>query len=244
LQPILTNTQLKKMPKKIRRFYENQNQRLDDWLEVNAIVKALADDILESFDPRDDNGDGVAEGGGGLQDTEGCVEPFLPEEEQEKRRIARRNAKWAININVVANIILLIAKAVAALYSSSLSLIASLVDSALDLLCTGIVFTTNKLVQWHLGSLRRKFPVGRRRLEPLGILVFSIIMIISFVQILQESVERLMSNNHDAATLPPVAIGAMAATIGLKGFLWFGCIRIKTTQVQALAQGRQSSYVL
>jgi len=225
------------MPKRVRQFYENQNQRLDDWLEVNAIVKALADDILESFDPRDDNGDGVAEGGGGLQDTEGCVEPFLPKEEQEKRRIARRNAKWAINLNIIANIILLIAKGVAALYSSSLSLIASLVDSTLDLLCIGIVFATNKLVQWRLDSLRRKFPVGRRRLEPLGILVFSIIMIISFVQILQESVVRLMSNDHNTATLPPVAIGAMAATIGLKGILWFGCIRVKTTQVQALAQG-------
>lgn len=235
--------ELKKMPKRVRRFYENQNQRLDDWLEVNAIVKALADDILESFDPRDDNGDGVAEGGGGLQDTEGCVEPFLPEEEQEKRRIARRNAKWAININIIANIILLIAKGVAALYSSSLSLIASLVDSMLDLLCIGIVFSTNKLVQWRLDSLRRKFPVGRRRLEPLGILVFSIIMIISFVQILQESVERLMSNDHNTATLPPVAIGAMAATIGLKGILWFGCIRVKTTQVQALAQDCQTDVV-
>ena len=132
-------------------------------MEVNAIVKALSDDILESFDPRDDNGDGIAEGGGALMDTRGCIEPFLPDEEQEKRRVARRNAKWAININVVANIILLIAKSVAAFYSSSLSLIASLADSALDLLCTAIVFTTHKLVEWHLSKLRRKFPVGRRR---------------------------------------------------------------------------------
>lgn len=211
---------------------------MDDWLEVNAIVKALSDDILESFDPRDDNGDGIAEGGGGLQDTQGCIEPFLPDEEQEKRRVGRRNAKWAININVIANILLLIAKGIAAGYSSSLSLIASLVDSALDLLCTVIVYTTHKLVRWHLSQLRRKFPVGRRRLEPLGILVFSVIMIISFVQILQESAGKLLSKGpHEPATLPPVAIGAMAATIGLKGIIWFGCIRIKTTQVQALAQG-------
>lgn len=212
--------------KKTRQFYELQNRRLDDWLEVDAIVKALSDDILESFDPRDDNGDGVFEGGGGLQDTQGCVEPFLPDEEREKRRIGRRNAKWAININVIANIILLVAKGIASFYSSSLSLIASLVDSALDLLCTGIVFSTSKLVQWRIQSLKRKFPVGRRRLEPLGILVFSIIMIISFIQILQESVTKLLSKGpHEAATLPPIAIGSMAATIGLKGFIWIGCAR-------------------
>ncbi len=166
------------------------------------------------------------------------MEPFLPESEQEKRRVARRNAKWAININVIANIILLIAKTIAATRSSSLSLIASLADSALDLLCTAIVFTTHKLVEWRISKLRKKFPVGRRRLEPLGILVFSVIMIISFVQILQESVQKLISEGpHEATQLPPVAIGALAATIGLKGILWFGCIRIKTTQVQALAQG-------
>jgi hypothetical protein len=108
-------------------------------MEVNAVLKALSNDILEIFDPRDDNGDGIAEGGGALHDTQGCVEPFLPDEEQERRRVARQNAKWAININVVANIILLIAKSVAAFYSSSLSLIASLADSALHLLCMAIV---------------------------------------------------------------------------------------------------------
>lgn len=170
---MIVNFQVKKISnKKVRQFYQTQNKKLNDWLEVNAIVKAISDDILESFDPRDDNGDGIAEGGGALQDTARCVEPSLPQE-QEKIWIGRRNAKWAININVVANIILLIAKAVATFYSSSLSLIASLADSALDLLCTAIVFTTHKLVERHLSKLRRKFPVGRRRLELLGILVFS-----------------------------------------------------------------------
>ena len=201
-------------------------------------MRALADDIIESFDPRDHDNDGIAEGGGALQDTEGYVEPFLPSSEQEKRRRGRRDARWAININVMANVILLVAKCIAAYYSSSLSLLASLVDSALDLLCTVIVFTTNKLVEMRIRSLRRKFPVGRRRLEPIGILVFSVIMVISFLQILQESIEKLTAEgSHKAVTLPPVAVGAMAGTIGLKGLIWVGCARIRTTQVQALAQG-------
>jgi divalent metal cation (Fe/Co/Zn/Cd) transporter len=79
--------------------------------------------------------------------------------------------------------------------------------------------------------------VGRKRLEPLGILVFSIIMILSFLQILQESVQKILPGGEKKATeLPPVAVGAMLATIILKGIIWFGCIPIKTTQVQALAQ--------
>jgi cation diffusion facilitator family transporter len=140
-------------------------------------------------------------------------------------------------INVVVNILLLAAKGVAALWSNSLSLIASLVDSALDLLCTIIIWTTNRIVGWRLTKLKKKFPVGRRRLEPIGILVFSIIMVISFMQILKESVEKLLpSGDHKIAELPPAAIFAMVATIVVKGTIWFGCARVKTTQVQALAQ--------
>lgn len=224
--------------KKVRAFYEEQNERLDDILEVDTVVMAIADDVLESMNPQDLDNDGVAESGGPLRGTSGNIEPFLPDEEREKRRKGRRNAKWAINVNVVANILLLAAKCAAAGYSSSLSLVASLADSALDLLCTLIVWSTNKLVQWRLTKLKAKFPVGRKRLEPLGILVFSIIMIVSFLQILKESVEQLLPGEGEAAALPAVAIGALAATVGVKGIIWFGCIRIKTTQVQALAQGR------
>jgi divalent metal cation (Fe/Co/Zn/Cd) transporter len=92
-------------------------------------------------------------------------------------------------------------------------------------------------VGWRLQSLRKKFPIGRRRLEPIGILVFSIIMVISFLQILQESVKKLLpSGEHNVAELPPAAIFAMVSTIVVKGTIWFGCARVKTTQVQALAQ--------
>lgn len=130
---------------------------------------------------------------------------------------------------------------IAAFFSSSLSLIASLVDSALDLLCTLIVWSTNRLVQWRLQGLNKKFPVGRRRLEPIGILVFSIIMVISFLQILKESVEKLLpGQSREVTELPPIAIGAMLATIILKGIIGLGCVKIKTTQVQALAQGKQT----
>ena len=62
-------------------------------------------------------------------------------------------------------------------------------------------------------------------------------MVISFAQILQESVEKLLpSGKHTTAQLSNVAVFAMVANIVVKGIVWFGCIPIKTTQVQALAQ--------
>lgn len=62
-------------------------------------------------------------------------------------------------------------------------------------------------------------------------------MIVSFLQILQESITKLLPGGEKKAVeLPVIAISAMAATIGVKGIIWFGCKPIKTTQVQALAQ--------
>ena len=220
--------------KSIRRFYELQNDRLNDWLEVDAVVMAIADDVLESMNPDADN-DGSPERSGGLQRVSENVGELLPEEERKRRAKAGRQAKLAINVNVIANIILLIAKGAAAFTTGSLSLIASLVDSALDLLCTLIVWTTNNLVLWRLASLKTRFPVGRRRLEPLGILVFSVIMIISFIQILQESCQRLM-NHVLPEHLGIAAIASLIATIVVKGVIGLFCRPIKTTQVQALVQ--------
>ncbi|KAF7558760.1 hypothetical protein G7046_g5399 [Stylonectria norvegica] len=220
--------------KAVRAFYKTQNERLNDWLEVDAVVMAIADDILESMNPDPDH-DGDQERGGGVQRVKGNIAELLPEEEKTRRHKAGQRAKWAININVVANVLLLVGKAFAVFTTGSLSLVASLVDSALDLLCTLIVWTTNHLVLWRLNALRKRFPVGRRRLEPLGILVFSIIMVISFLQILQESVSRLMQH-ADIEILSWAAIGALVATIVIKGIIGIGCRPIKTTQVQALVQ--------
>ena len=224
--------------KKVKAFYEEQNGRLNDWLEVDTLVMSMADSILDSMNPDRDH-DGIRDRETALTSVGEHIDELLPEDERERRRSAARKAQWAININVIANVLLLAAKIIAATQSSSLSLIASLLDSALDLLCTLIVWTTNKLVAWRLNSLTKKFPVGRRRLEPLGILVFSVIMIISFAQILQESVKKLLPGGEKKAEeLPLSAVGALLGTVIIKGIIGIGSVRIKTTQVQALAQGK------
>jgi cation diffusion facilitator family transporter len=184
----------------------------------------------------DPDHDGDQERCGGIQRVEGNIGELLPDEEKQKRRKAAKRARYAININVIANILLLAGKTFAVFTTGSLSLVASLVDSALDLLCTLIVWSTSRLVLWRLQAMQRRFPVGRRRLEPLGILVFSIIMVISFLQILQESFSRLLPPHAEAEVLSWAAIASLLATIVLKGAIGLGCRPIKSSQVQALVQ--------
>jgi hypothetical protein len=77
----------------------------------------------------------------------------------------------AIYINLAANFLLLIGKIFVIVLTSSLSVLASLVDAALDFLSTAIVWTTTKLIS---RQDQYAYPIGRRRLEPVGVLVFSV----------------------------------------------------------------------
>ena len=143
------------------------------------------------------------------------------------------SVKWAIYVNTFANFVLLILKLIVILLTSSLSVLASLVDAALDFLSTGIIWLTTWLISrkspYH-------YPTGRRKLEPLGVLVFAIIIIISFLQIMVECFQRLIGNDHSIVQLTIPAIAIMVSTILVKGACWFYCHLIPDSSVQALAQ--------
>lgn len=140
--------------------------------------------------------------------------------------------KFAIYMNLTANFVLLVAKLIVTIMTSSLSVVASLVDGVMDMLSSVIIFITSRLIERknHL-----TYPVGRSRLEPLGVLVFSVIMITSFVQVFQEGCIRLFSGEHKVVKLGPWAIAIMLTTVVVKGACWLWCRLVKNSSVQALA---------
>jgi divalent metal cation (Fe/Co/Zn/Cd) transporter len=139
----------------------------------------------------------------------------------------------AISINFAANALLLMGKIAVIVLTSSLSVLASLVDAALDFLSTVIVFTTTKMIgqrdQYH-------YPIGRSRLEPLGVLVFSVIMITCFTQVALQCIQSLMNSNHFIVQLGIPSVAIMVGTVLIKGMCWFWCRLINNSSVQALAQ--------
>ncbi|KAL8874084.1 MAG: hypothetical protein Q9174_000520 [Haloplaca sp. 1 TL-2023] len=139
----------------------------------------------------------------------------------------------AIYINLAANAVLLAGKIAVIVLTSSLSVLASLVDAALDFLSTAIVWTTTKLIS---RQDRYAYPVGRRRLEPIGVLVFSVIMIVSFFQVALECFNRLTSPDHSIVRLGIPSIVIMASTVLIKFGCWLWCRFIRNSSVQALAQ--------
>ncbi|KAI1338580.1 hypothetical protein F5Y15DRAFT_121983 [Xylariaceae sp. FL0016] len=138
----------------------------------------------------------------------------------------------AIYVNFAANIILLAGKIAVVFSVPSMSVLASLVDAVLDFLSTVIVWTTTWLIS---RQDQYQYPVGRRRLEPLGVLVFSVIMITSFAQVALESIQRLAAPNHEIVEVGISALCIMLSTVVIKGLCWLWCRLVKNSSVQALA---------
>ena len=167
---------------------------------------------------------------------------FLPDIKYEDERVESGSpvVTLAIYINLGANMLLLAGKIVVTILTSSLSVLASLVDAALDFLSTGIVWLTTKLIA---RQDRYAYPIGRRRLEPVGVLVFSIVMVTSFFQVALQCFNRLISDDHSIVELGIPAIAIMISTILIKGGCWFWCRFIKNSSVQALAQDAMTDVV-
>lgn len=170
----------------------------------------------------------------GVQDV---MPAWTPEEEADS---GDRIVTIAIYLNLVANTILLLLKIVATVLTSSVSVLAALVDAVLDFLSTAIVWTTTRLISTED---QYKYPAGRRRLEPIGVLVFSVIMITSFFQVGLEGFNRLTAGDHVAVNLGVAAVVIMASTVLVKGACWVWCRLIKNSSVQALAQDAATDVV-
>lgn len=116
---------------------------------------------------------------------------FVPRlSEEEKATLARRET-LAIRISNVANLVLFVAKVYASFRSGSLAIIASTLDSLLDLLSGFILWFTAFSMQTQNPY---QYPIGKRRMQPLGILVFASVMATLGLQIILESVRTLASD--------------------------------------------------
>lgn len=81
------------------------------------------------------------------------------------------------------NVVLLAGKIAVVLLSNSMSLVASTVDSAMDLLSTMIIFGTSRVIEHRSWKSQYEWPTGKRRLEPVGVVAFSVFMIAAFFQV-------------------------------------------------------------
>lgn len=212
--------------KKVRAFYEKQNQTLAKYNEVDELLAGeLVHSVLYSFENPSETTPLVATGGA--------------EREKQKARLV----SIAINLNFALNVVLLAGKGVAVLLSGSVSIWASFVDSFMDFLSTVIVIWTSIVIARHKKKGEKgggKYPTGKQRMEPLGVVIFSVFMIAMFLQVGVEGVKRLLGGANEAFALDRTTIIIMAVTITTKTIAWQLSAAVKSNGVQALAQDNKN----
>ncbi|XP_055801392.1 metal tolerance protein 9-like [Solanum dulcamara] len=154
--------------------------------------------------------------------------------EDELKKLAK-GERMAIHMSNVANMVLFIAKVYASIDSRSLAVISSTLDSLLDLLSGFILwFTSNAMKTPN----QYRYPIGKKRMQPVGLVVFASIMATLGLQILFESGRQIITKSHPDRNPEKEKwmIGIMVSVTVIKFLLMVYCQRFKNQIVRAYAQ--------
>ncbi|KAK3005807.1 hypothetical protein RJ639_016273 [Escallonia herrerae] len=161
---------------------------------------------------------------------------FIPGMSKEERESLARSETTAIRISNVANMVLFAAKVYASIRSGSLAIIASTLDSLLDLLSGFILWFTAFSMQ---SRNPYQYPIGKKRMQPLGILVFASVMATLGLQIILESMRTLIYDD-DVFSLTKEqerwVVGIMLSVTMVKLLLCVYCRSFTNEIVKAYAQ--------
>ncbi|GMH20096.1 hypothetical protein Nepgr_021937 [Nepenthes gracilis] len=160
--------------------------------------------------------------------------PHVINEELDRQEQAQQER--AINISNWANFFLLAFKMYVTIRSGSLAIAASTLDSLLDLMAGGILWFT------HL-SMKNiniyQYPIGKLRVQPVGIVIFAAVMATLGFQVLIEAIAQLIKNEPSAKMTSQQLIwlnAIMLTATAVKLVLWIYCRSSKSKIVHAYAK--------
>lgn len=161
---------------------------------------------------------------------------YVPGLSKEEREDLAKSETFAIRISNVANMVLFVAKVYASIQSGSLAIIASTLDSLLDLLSGFILWFT----AFSMSTPNPyQYPIGKKRMQPLGILVFASVMATLGLQIILESMRQLLSDESDFSLNKEQEswlVGIMLSVTVVKLLLVLYCRSFTNEIVKAYAQ--------
>ncbi|PFH56162.1 hypothetical protein XA68_16961 [Ophiocordyceps unilateralis] len=174
-------------------------------------------------------GDGVARRQGPVRKfysrQDRLIDDYLRVEDEE--RVAsdeearlRPRIRFAVYGSFIVNVGLFAIQLYAAVSTGSLSLFATAADAFMDLVSSSVMVITSRLARRP--SIYR-FPVGRTRIEPVGIIVFCALMATVSVELMIESARTLGQGHRDPAPLQPLPLALVGVAILSKSSLMVYC---------------------
>ncbi|XP_010524701.1 PREDICTED: putative metal tolerance protein C3 isoform X1 [Tarenaya hassleriana] len=160
----------------------------------------------------------------------------MDDDDGERGRAEEAAQERAMKVSNWANILLLALKIYATVKSGSIAIAASTLDSLLDLMAGGILWFT------HLSMINvniYKYPIGKLRVQPVGIVIFAAVMTTLGFQVLMQATSELVKNeasekmsNEQLAWLYSIMLTATASKLAL----WLYCRTSKNNIVRAYAK--------
>ena len=220
------NSSEKKKKKKVEDYILSQRNLLDTFIDI--------DDKMEDQKSNGENNN---------QNFELKKEDDNNNNDNEQKNDIKKNAGYtklitiAVNTSFTINVLLFILKIIISVTSGSMSILASTLDSGLDIASGAILYFTNKIKN---KKEFYKYPTGKEKLEPVGIIIFASVMGVSMLGLLQEVIIKLVmysSSNENRNTLPikidTFALVTLIGNIVLKIALTIFCriVHAKTNSI-------------
>ena len=152
-----------------------------------------------------------------------------------------RKIDYATRISLLVNVMLFLIKISVFVVTNSFAVVAALTDSFCDLVSQTIIFYTQKAVRRPSPS----YPAGRTRLEPVGILIMSVLMIILSFSVIFGSAFTLYGlyvvKSGFTVEYSLWSVILLVVTIALKFILWLYCKQFSHSPIaMALAEDHRN----
>lgn len=142
-------------------------------------------------------------------------------------------ALLVIQISLGVNVVLFASKGYVFLQSHSLAVLASWCDSAVDLVAQGVLTYTARQSSFEYRD-KANYPAGKARLEPIGVMICAILMVMASVEVVRDAVIKLCYG-LTSTNLDVFAGSILCVIVSLKIALWWYSAKVaRETQSPAV----------
>ncbi|KAL0490696.1 metal tolerance protein [Acrasis kona] len=173
---------------KSKEFYENQNEVVKDLQEVTAYLMMQEQEKKRKLLERTEN----------HGHSHGEPQLFQYSKQESMTPAEMRYESFCINLSIWTTVILTLVKLGGAVLTLSLSVVATTFESFLDIFTFIILYATNKIRHRRDPLDIYKYPVGKARLEPIGVIIFQFVMAALAVQIVENGAEEIIRGIYDS----------------------------------------------
>ncbi|PBP27233.1 hypothetical protein BUE80_DR001876 [Diplocarpon rosae] len=164
------------------------------------------------------------------------IDAYLGAHDEEAAEVEDQNEnggkiKFAVYGSTTVNLFLFVIQVYAAVSTGSLSLFGTAADAFMDLVSSTVMLITSRMAR---RPKIHQYPVGRKRVETVGIILFCALMTTVSVELIIESARSLAGGPRDDDTLELIPLLFVGIAIFSKGCMFVYCFLLRRYPAAAI----------